>query len=385
MTTGWKGVFPAVTTQFNEDLSVDLPSTQRVQDALVNDGVNGLIVMGTCGENNSLDPEEKRTILKAAVEVVNGRVPVVTGVSEFDTRRAVAYARDAEKLGADGLMLLPAMVYVPKPEELIAHFRTVAEATSLPIMLYNNPPAYRVNIGADVLKVLADVPNIKAVKESAPDPRRFTDLINEFGDRFDIFAGLDDVALEGLMLGAKGWVSGLTSAFPEESVQLVAAAERGDWEEARKIYRWFMPLLHLDAEHDLVQSIKLAEQIMGRGSERVRLPRLPLSGARRAEVTAMVAPAAFGCPPRRSHRHGREGCCHASFEDPPDCLINEAGDPAVAGLSVFAVQASASDRPVAGSNRCIWFMLNESGIFDIGLGPLSGSMQAQRLASPMPK
>ncbi|RWX03138.1 dihydrodipicolinate synthase family protein, partial [Rhizobium leguminosarum] len=179
MTTGWKGVFPAVTTQFNDDLSVDLPSTQRVQDALVNDGVNGLIVMGTCGENNSLDPEEKRTILKAAVEVVNGRVPVVTGVSEFDTRRAVAYARAAEKLGADGLMLLPAMVYVPKPEELIAHFRTVAEATSLPIMLYNNPPAYRVNIGADVLKVLADVPNIKAVKESAPDPRRFTDLINE--------------------------------------------------------------------------------------------------------------------------------------------------------------------------------------------------------------
>lgn len=203
MTTGWKGVFPAVTTQFNEDLSVDISATQRVQDALVNDGVNGLIVMGTCGENNSLDPDEKRTILKAAVEVVNGRVPVVTGVSEFDTRRAVAYARDAEKLGADGLMLLPAMVYVPKPEELIAHFRTVAEATSLPIMLYNNPPAYRVNIGADVLKVLADVPNIKAVKESAPDPRRFTDLINAFGDRFDIFAGLDDVALEGLMLGAR--------------------------------------------------------------------------------------------------------------------------------------------------------------------------------------
>ena len=296
MTTGWKGVFPAVTTQFNEDLSVDLPSTQRVQDALVNDGVNGLIVMGTCGENNSLDPDEKRTILKAAVEVVNGRVPVVTGVSEFDTRRAVAYARDAEKLGADGLMLLPAMVYVPKPEELIAHFRTVAEATSLPIMLYNNPPAYRVNIGADVLKVLADVPNIKAVKESAPDPRRFTDLINAFGDRFDIFAGLDDVALEGLMLGAKGWVSGLTSAFPEESVQLVAAAERGDWETAREIYRWFMPLLHLDAEHDLVQSIKLAEQIMGRGSERVRMPRMPLSGARRAEVTAMVEKAAATRP-----------------------------------------------------------------------------------------
>ena len=296
MTTGWRGVFPAVTTQFREDMSVDIDATQGVQDALVKDGVNGLIVMGTCGENNSLDPEEKRTILKAAVEVVNGRVPVVTGVSELDTRRAVAYAKDAEKIGADGLMVLPAMVYVPKPAELVAHFRAVAEATSLPIMLYNNPPAYRVSIGADVLEALSDVKNIVAVKESAPDPRRFTDLINAFGERFEVFAGLDDVALEGLMLGAKGWVSGLTSAFPEESVALVAAADRGDWEEARRIYRWFMPLLHLDAEHDLVQSIKLAEQIMGRGSERVRMPRLPLEGARRAEVVAMVEKAAATRP-----------------------------------------------------------------------------------------
>ncbi|WP_105372421.1 dihydrodipicolinate synthase family protein [Neorhizobium huautlense] len=296
MTTGWSGVFPAVTTQFHEDFSIDIDATQGVQDALVRDGVNGLIVMGTCGENNSLDPEEKRTILKAAVEVVGGRVPVITGVSEFDTRRAVAYARDAEKLGADGLMVLPAMVYVPKPEELVAHFKAVAAATSLPIMLYNNPPAYRVNITNEVLRELEGVANIKAVKESAPDPRRFTDLINAFGDRFDIFAGLDDVALEGLLLGAKGWVSGLTSAFPQESVALVAAAARGDWEEARRIYRWFMPLLHLDAEHDLVQSIKLAEQIMGRGSERVRMPRMTLTGARRAEVTAMVEKAAATRP-----------------------------------------------------------------------------------------
>ncbi|MFN7011989.1 MAG: dihydrodipicolinate synthase family protein [Allorhizobium sp.] len=296
MTTGWRGVIPAVTTQFNEDLSIDFENTRRVQDALVNDGVHGLIVMGTCGENNSLDPDEKRQILKGAVEVVAGRVPVITGVSEFDTRRAVAYARDAEKLGADGLMLLPAMVYVPKPEELVAHFKTVAEATSLPIMLYNNPPAYRVNIGTDVLRALEGVANIKAVKESAPDTRRFTDLINEFGDRFDIFAGLDDVALEGMMLGAKGWVSGLTSAFPQESVALVAAIDRGDWEEARRIYRWFMPLLHLDAEHDLVQTIKLAEQIMGRGSERVRMPRMILQGARRAEITSMVEKAAATRP-----------------------------------------------------------------------------------------
>jgi len=296
--TGWRGVFPAATTQFNEDLSIDIDATQRVQDALVNDGVTGLIILGTCGENNSLDAEEKRTVLKAAVETVKGRVPVVTGVSELDTRRAVAYAQDAEKLGADGLMVLPAMVYVPKPEELVAHFKAVAQATSLPIMLYNNPPAYRVTITNEVLAQLADVPNIQAVKESAPDSRRFTDLINAFGDRFDVFAGLDDVALEGLMLGAKGWVSGLTSAFPQESVQLVAAAERGDWNEARRIYRWFMPLLHLDAEHDLVQTIKLAEQIMGRGNERVRMPRMPLTGARRAEIIAMVEKAAATRPCR---------------------------------------------------------------------------------------
>jgi 4-hydroxy-tetrahydrodipicolinate synthase len=296
MTTGWRGVFPAATTQFTTDLSVDVEATQRGLDALVEDGVHGLILLGTCGENNSLDPEEKRTLLKAAVDAVNGRVPVVVGVSEFDTRRAAAFARDAEAIGADGLMVLPAMVYVPKPAELVAHFGAVAAATALPIMLYNNPPAYRVNIGLDALEALKDVANIKAVKESAPDPRRFTDLLNAFGDRFDLFAGLDDVALEGLLLGAKGWVSGLTSAFPQESVELVAAAERGDWETARRIYRWFMPLLHLDAEHDLVQSIKLAEQIMGRGSERVRMPRLPLEGARRAEVIAMVEKAAATRP-----------------------------------------------------------------------------------------
>jgi 1-pyrroline-4-hydroxy-2-carboxylate deaminase len=296
MTISWKGVFPAATTQFATDLSVDIDATQRGYDALIRDGVNGLIVLGTCGENNSLEADEKRAVLKAAVEVNAGRVPVLTGVSELDTRRAVAYARDAEKLGIDGLMVLPAMVYVPKTEELIAHFRMVAKSTSLPILLYNNPPAYRVSIGREVLEALADLPNVVAVKESAPDSRRFTDLINAFGDRYDIFAGLDDVALEGLMLGAKGWVSGLTSAFPHESVELVAAADRGDWMAARAIYRWFMPLLHLDAEHDLVQTIKLAEQIMGRGSERVRMPRMILSGDRRAEIISLVEAAATTRP-----------------------------------------------------------------------------------------
>lgn len=292
----WTGVYPAATTQFAEDLSVDYDATAGVQDALIRDGVDGLILLGTCGENNSLEPEEKRAILDRARTAVAGRVPVISGVSELTTKRAVAFARDAEALGVDGLMLLPAMVYVPTEEELYTHFKAVADATSLPIMLYNNPPAYRVSISARVLAKLADIPNIVAVKESAPDPRRFTDLINEFGDRFVLMAGLDDVALEGMILGAHGWVSGLTSAFPQESVALVKALQQGDIAEARRIYRWFMPLLHLDAEHDLVQSIKLAEQIMGRGSERVRLPRLPLSGARRAQVTAMVEKAAATRP-----------------------------------------------------------------------------------------
>jgi len=233
----WQGVYPAATTQFAPDFSLDLPSCRRTVIALVDDGVDGLVLLGTVGENNSLRPEEKRTALVAAVEAVGGRVPLVAGVSELSTDRAVEFARDAEKIGLNALMLLPAMVYVPTPEELYTHFKTVAESTSLPIMLYNNPPAYRVSIELQTLEQLAKIPNIVAVKESAPDPRR--------------------------------------------------------------IYRWFMPLLHLDAEHDLVQSIKLAEQVMGRGSERVRMPRMVLSGARRAEVIAMVERCAKARPTRQ--------------------------------------------------------------------------------------
>ena len=296
MSISWEGVIPAATTQFAADFSIDFDSTATVQDGLIRDGVHGLIVMGTVGENNSLDADEKRAMLAATVKTVAGRVPVIAGVAELDTRRAAAFARDAEAIGADGLMVLPAMVYVPTQAELAAHFRTVAQATGLPIMLYNNPPAYRVSIGFEALHALSDLPNIVCVKESAPDTRRFTDLLNEFGDRYVLFAGLDDVALEGLMLGARGWVSGLTNAFPKESLALWDAFKRGDMDKALAIYRWFMPLLHLDADHDLVQSIKLAEQIMGRGHERVRPPRHPLVGARRAEVVAMVEKAAATRP-----------------------------------------------------------------------------------------
>ncbi|HSZ09939.1 MAG TPA: dihydrodipicolinate synthase family protein [Steroidobacteraceae bacterium] len=301
LSCSWSGVFPAATTQFDPALQVDLRATQRVQAALIQDGVHGLVLMGTVGEGNSLSAEEKRSVLKAAVEVSAGKAPVIVGVSEFTTAAAAKFARDAEELGASGLMVLPAMVYVPKPAELEYHFRTVAAATGLPIMLYNNPPSYRVNIDIATLRCLADVPNIVALKESAPDSRRFTDLINEFGERFVLFAGLDDVAFEGLVLGAKGWVSGLTNAFPAESLELYEALRNGDLTRARTLYRWFMPLLHLDAEHDLVQTIKLAEQVMGRGSERVRPPRLPLAGERRAQVIAMIERARDTRPANDAH------------------------------------------------------------------------------------
>jgi dihydrodipicolinate synthase/N-acetylneuraminate lyase len=296
MRVNWKGVYPAVTTQLHANLAIDIAGTQRVVDGLIRDGVDGLIALGTVGENNSLEPAEKLALLEGIVQAVAGRVPVIAGVSEYDSRRASRFAQDAERIGANGLMLLPPMVYVPTPAELTHHFRSVARDTRLPIMLYNNPPAYRTNIDARVLADLADVENIVAVKESAPDPRRFTDLRNECGDRYVLFAGLDDLALEALYLGAQGWVSGLTNAFPRESVGMVAAFERGDHAKAREIYRWFMPLLHLDAEHDLVQSIKLAEQIMGRGAEFVLPPRLPLTGERRAAVIKMVETAAATRP-----------------------------------------------------------------------------------------
>ena len=288
LTCGWTGVFPAATSQFTRELELDLAATQAVQSALVRDGVHGLVLLGTVGENNSLSAAEKRSVLQAAVASIGSKVPLIAGVSELTTANAVAYARDCERIGVSGLMVLPAMVYVPNAAELEFHFRTVAQATALPIMLYNNPPAYRVNISVETLQRLADQPNIVALKESVPDPRRFTDLANALGDRYALFAGLDDVVFEAVLLGARGWVSGLTNAFPAESLALFAALTRGDLERARRIYRWFMPLLHLDSDPDLVQAIKLAEQIMGRGSERVRPPRLPLAGERRAAVTSMV-------------------------------------------------------------------------------------------------
>jgi len=284
----WSGVFPATTTQFARDESLDVAATQKVVSALIDDGVNGIICMGTVGENCSLSASEKRTVMAAIREVAAGRVPVLSGVAENSSALAAQYARDAEKIGIDGLMVLPAMVYKSNRRETLHHYRTVARSTALPIMVYNNPVSYGVDITVDMFGELADLPNIVAIKESSEDTRRLTNLRRAHGDRFVLFGGVDDIVLESLMLGATGWVSGLTNAFPVESVALFALAKAGRYAEALAIYRWFMPLLQLDTIPTLVQCIKLAEQLMGRGSEMVRAPRLCLTGAERAEVEELV-------------------------------------------------------------------------------------------------
>jgi 1-pyrroline-4-hydroxy-2-carboxylate deaminase len=292
----WAGVFPATTTQFDRDAALDVPASQKVVDGLIADGVNGIICMGTVGENCSLTGQEKRTLLAAVQEVVGGRVPVLCGVAEYTTALAVQFARDAERAGIDGLMVLPAMVYNSNRRETIQHYRTVAQSTGLPIMIYNNPVAYRVDVTVDMFRDLADLPNVVAIKESSEDTRRLTDLRRAYGARFTLFAGVDDVVLESLMLGADGWVSGLTNAFPRESVAMYALARAGRYEEALAIYRWFMPLLHLDTIPTLVQCIKLAEQLVGRGSEMVRAPRLCLEGEEREWVERLVREAAASRP-----------------------------------------------------------------------------------------
>jgi 1-pyrroline-4-hydroxy-2-carboxylate deaminase len=284
----WKGVFPAVTTQFKPDQSIDFAATAAHVERLLRGGVHGFIMLGTVGENCSLDPEEKRQVLKLAVDTVKGRVPVLAGTAECTTAQACKYAVDAKAIGIDGLMVLPAMVYKSAPRETLAHFRAIARASDLPIMVYNNPPAYGVDITPEMFAELASEPTLVAIKESSDDPRRLTDIVNATGNRYTLFCGVDDLILESLMLGCVGWVSGLVNAFPEESVRLYDLAVAGRYKEALPLYRWFMPLLHLDIGHQLIQQIKLAQHMAGLGSELVRAPRLTLEGADRDRVRAIV-------------------------------------------------------------------------------------------------
>jgi 4-hydroxy-tetrahydrodipicolinate synthase len=284
----WHGVYPAVTTQFQPDQALDLPATCRHIETLLQAGVHGLVLLGTVGENCSLEPAEKLAVLKAGLEQARKRVPVLAGVAECSTQLACRFAQEAQKVGADGLMVLPAMVYKSDPRETLAHFRAVARATDLPILCYNNPPAYGVDITPAMFTELTDEKTIVAIKESSENVRRITDIKNSCGDRFVLFCGVDDLVLESLLLGAVGWVSGLVNAFPQENRLLWDLATAGRWEEALKVYRWYTPLLHLDTHPKLVQYIKLAAAECGHGSETVRAPRLPLAGAEREEILALV-------------------------------------------------------------------------------------------------
>jgi 4-hydroxy-tetrahydrodipicolinate synthase len=284
----WQGVFPAVTTQLKKDQSVDLGATAAHVDVLIDSGVTGLIMLGSLGENQALAREEKLRVMEMAVNVGFGRLPVLSGVAENSTAAACEYVRGCEKLGVDGFMLMPGMLYKGDPRETMAHFRTVAKATSLPIMIYNNPLSYANDITPEMFAELAEVKNFVALKESSGNTRRITDLRQVVGDRYAIFTGVDDLVLECAILGIDGWVAGSGIAFPRENQYFWELTRAGKWEEARELYRWFTPLLHLDTHVKFVQYIKLAVQECGLGSEWVRAPRLPLSGDERKQVLRII-------------------------------------------------------------------------------------------------
>lgn len=288
MKVNWHGVYPALTTQFKPDQSLDLDATAKHLEMMIRSGIHGVILLGSVGENTAHDYEEKMTVLREMKRVVNGRIPVLSGVAEFTTATCCRYARDCESMGLDGLMVLPAMAYKADARETLTHFRTIAQASSLPIMIYNNPPSYFVDVTPEMFHQLAEEPTIVAIKESSDNPRRITDIINLHKDRFILFSGVDDLVLESVLLGAQGWVSGLANAFPEENRLLWDLALAGRWEEARELYRWYTPLLHLDTKIKLVQYIKLCMAEVGLGSEVTRAPRLRIEGAEREELLGII-------------------------------------------------------------------------------------------------
>jgi len=282
------GVYPAVTTQFKQDLSLDLDLTAKHLETLIQSGIHGLVMLGSLGENVALSSEEKKEVIRLAVSVSNGRLPVYSGVAEYTTPAAIAYGNEVKKLGGAGIMLMPTMVYKTDRRETLAHYRGVAKAVDLPMIAYNNPIGYQVDVTPDMFEDLASEPNIVAIKESSGDVRRITDLFNHVGGRYAIMAGVDDLALECVMLGATGWIAGIGLAFPAENARLWDLMMAGKWEEARTLYRWYTPLLHLDVGTKFVQNIKLAIQEVGLGAEWVRSPRLPLVGEERERVLKVI-------------------------------------------------------------------------------------------------
>jgi dihydrodipicolinate synthase/N-acetylneuraminate lyase len=284
----WKGVFPALTTKFTPDDKLDFKAFEKNLNAQLEAGVNGVIIGGTLGESSVLSAQEKEALLNFTIEKVGGRVPVVLNIAEGATRDAVKIASSADKSGISGLMILPPMRYKSDHRETVAYFKAVAESTDLQLMIYNNPIDYKVDVTLDMFEELAACKNIDAVKESTRDVVNVTRMINRFGDRFSIMAGVDTLALESLLMGASGWVAGLVCAFPLETVTIYNLVMEDKLAEALEINRWFMPLLELDTHSKLVQYIKLAEAEVGLGTETVRAPRLTLTGAERTQVLNVI-------------------------------------------------------------------------------------------------
>ncbi|GAA4460438.1 dihydrodipicolinate synthase family protein [Nibrella saemangeumensis] len=292
----WQGVYPALLTPFTADDTVDLALFETNLQAQLSAGVHGLILSGSLGETSTLTRSEKQDLLATAIAVSAGQVPIIMNIAEASTREAIAAAREAEAGGADGLMLLPPMRYFADSRETTVFFRTVAESTPLPIMIYNNPVDYKIPVTIAMFEELAELPNVQAVKESTRDLTNLTRMRNAFGDRYKLLGGVDTLALEALLLGADGWVAGLVDAFPAETVQLYELALAGKLDKARALYRWFMPLLELDIHPKLVQYIKLAATATGIGSEYVRAPRLMLEGDERSRVETIIQTALANRP-----------------------------------------------------------------------------------------
>jgi 4-hydroxy-tetrahydrodipicolinate synthase len=288
MKVNWTGVYPALTTKFTADDALDLKMFGKNLQAQLDAGVDAIILGGSLGEASTLYNAEKLELLRFALDYVKGRIPVIVNIAEGATKEAIALAEASQKAGADGFMLLPPMRYKSDDRETVTYFKTIAKATDLPIMIYNNPVDYKIEITLDMFESLIELPNIQAIKESTRDISNVTRLKNRFGDRLKILCGVDTLAMEELVMGADGWVAGLVCAFPAETVAVYKLVKAGRIEEALKIYRWFLPILELDIHPKLVQYIKLAEQMTGIGTEYVRAPRLVLEGAERQHVVKIL-------------------------------------------------------------------------------------------------
>ncbi len=284
----FRGVLPAITTKMTPDQEVDLAGVKADVAFQIAAGVDGIIVCGSLGEASSLVAAEKLAIGRAAIEEAAGRVPVIMTIAEDSTRVGAALAKDAEKIGIKGLMVLPAMRYLADDREVMTHYRAIAAASNLPIILYNNPLAYGIDISTAMFKAMADEPKFVAIKESTGDTRRINETLSALGDRYQLLTGVDDLALESLILGCVGWIAGLVVAFPRETVAIYKLVQQGRINEALEIYRWFLPLLHLDIGAKFVHNIKLAEHIVRGTSPQVRQPRLQLTGAEEAAVREVV-------------------------------------------------------------------------------------------------